>query len=63
VLGAATLAGALAAGGVLQAVATIARTLSSVNATRDPGLVPMVSTESFLLQVRWPRVRPDPSPL
>jgi hypothetical protein len=66
-LGAAADAGALAgalgtevAGAVpLQAVTTSAMTLSSINAARDPGLVPMVFMEPFLLLVRWRRLPPD----
>jgi hypothetical protein len=54
-LGAAALGAALgalvAAGDELQAATARARTLSSVSATRDTGLVPMVSTESILLLV------------
>jgi hypothetical protein len=46
------------AAGVLQAVTTSAMTLRSINAARDPGLVPMVSTEPFLLLVRWRRLPP-----
>jgi hypothetical protein len=55
---AATLGADVATGVLLQAVTTSAMTLRSINAARDPGLVPMVSTEPFLLLVRWRRSRP-----
>jgi hypothetical protein len=50
-LGAAALGAVLAAGVELQAATARATTLSSASATRDPGLLPMVSTESILLLV------------